>query len=105
MPASARARISPSTTAAAERPLTFGAVFAMREAHRQRLHEAVIAALMREKRRCGLSEDALAVRLGKTPAQIDAFLASPEGWTFEAMIDILTAAGLQIDQVRVGAIR
>ncbi len=87
---------------AAERPLPLFAVIAARDAHRERLHEAVIGALMREKQRSGLSEEALAVRLGRTTAEIDAFLASPEGWTFEGMIDILTAAGLGIAQVRIG---
>jgi hypothetical protein len=88
-------------TAATERPLAFGTVLAMRESHKTRLHEAVIRALMREKAIHGLTEEVLAVRLGKTPEQIDRFLASPEGWTFESMIDVLTAANLRIDSVRV----
>jgi hypothetical protein len=86
-----------------ERPLALGTVIAMREGHKARLHEAVIRALMREKMLRGLTEEALAVRLGKTPEEIDRFLTSPDGWTFEAMIDILTAAGLQIDSVRIGS--
>lgn len=103
MQADARARILPP--ARVERPLALGTVVAMRESHRARLHEAVIAALMREKARRGLTEDKLAARLGKTPSEIDAFLASPDGWTIEAMIDLLTAAGLRIEALRIGSIR
>lgn len=85
-----------------ERPLALGTVIAMRESHKARLHEAVVRALLREKALRGLTREALAVRLGKTPEEIDRFLASPDGWTLESMIDLLTAANLRIDAVRIG---
>lgn len=85
-----------------ERPLALGTVIAMRESHRARLHEAVVRALLREKALRGLTEEALAVRLGKTTEEIDSFFLSPDGWTLETMIDVLTAANLRIDAVQIG---
>ena len=88
--------------AGGDRPLPLGDVLGMRDRHKQRLHEAVIRALLRVKAKEGLTDETLAIRLGKTPGEIDRFLSSPEGWTFDSIIDILTAANLQIDMVRIG---
>jgi hypothetical protein len=99
---SARAALSAASAAPRERPLPVFTVLAAREAGLARLHEAVIGALMREKLDGGLTEEALAARLGRTVEEIDAFLASPEGWTFDTMIDVLTAAGLRIERIGIG---
>lgn len=101
MPARALAR---TPNLEIERPLALGTVLAMRDSHKARLHEVVIRALMRQKKLHGLTEQILAVRLGRTPAEIDRFLATPEGWTFETMIDVLTAANLRIDTVGIAGL-
>jgi DNA-binding phage protein len=103
-----RSRAMPAATvttlraaAAPEQPLAFGEVLFMRERHVALLYEAVIKALLRVKQTEGLTDEGLATRLGKTPEEIDRLLASPVGWTFETVSDLLTAAGLDFGPMRI----
>lgn len=78
------------------KPLPVGVVLRAREDHRARLLDAVRTALTRGEAAGRFAFDDVALRLGKTPDELTAMLATPETLTLDDVSDILTAASLKV---------